>query len=435
MASLHRVKELRFLSGTTFQTAWSSGAGDETDDANATAWAAGTATKVRMAAMPDFSGLEYKFAENPTIESQHMVGRDPIPTLGDGSFKFSMFLSGANSDATASSLATVMSKIMGGVENPGARTDEADSSGTHTATRLYAAGIEGNVKPGVGVLVGTRGDGRGEAEARPISAEGTDFIDVPMAWSAAPNNNDAVVLATTVYYHPEATQDYLHFLAIGHSAEDQQQMLSCMGGFELSDLAPGEVPMVTFELSCAVWQEVPSGQRDQLEPGTAPSGNILKPELGRGGFFLQDNGTTTRATFKAANISIDPGVAYVAVPDPNGVNGIGGWQKQFSPPTCEFDLILEGNADPLPGLYDDFANGAAAAGAQAKQLILQWGHTAQRCCMIDFQKFWIDGAPVRSEVGGLAAVKVKGHGEFAPMSDPTDADTALANSPMRIHEF
>lgn len=425
MAVPERIRELRYLSGTTFKKTHTAA-----DDAT---WAAGTATKLRITSF-DASGLVYAGEEDPTLESQWYHGRPNIPTLRNGVLKFSMFGEGGESDGSANPLATLLSKIMGGLQ-AGAATDAADSSGTHTTTKVFASGIEGNVAPGQGILGGARGDGDMEAEVRTVSAEGTDYFEVPMAYSGAPVDTAAIVIGTTVFFDPTATQEYLDFLAIGKSAEDQLQTIAGMGSFTMEGLNPGEVPKFGFEINVADWQEVASGDRDQLEPTSTPSGNQPAVHRGMGGFFLGDNGTTTRAVYKAANVTVNPGIQYEAVPDLNGINGIGAWVKVAgTKPVVECDLLLEGSTDPLPGMYDDFANGASSTGAQAKQLIVQWGYTSQRCFAIDMPRCYFAAAPTRTTVGGLQAVHVVLEGAVPDLATESTANYLLY-SPLRIHFF
>jgi hypothetical protein len=112
----------------------------------------------------------------------------------------------------------------------------------------------------------------------------------------------------------------------------------------------------------------------------------------------------------------------------NGVNGIEGWQMVPSVPTLECTVLLEGSTDPLPGFYDDFVAGTA------KQCIVQCGSTATKCFAIDMPYCTFDGAPVRTTVGNLQAVKVNLRGLT---QDLTAINTAqyLAKAGWRIHFF
>lgn len=420
MAAPFAIRELRYKSGTTFNKT-------HTAASNA-AWDPGTAVKIRAHDI-SLDGLEYSSEMDPTMRSYLVPQYPAIPTLRMGKLAFKAFLEGANSGATASPVATLLSLIMGGVANPSARTDAVEGGSTTTTINATAHGQT----DGMAVLLGVRGDAQGNGEARVVTNASANAFDLLMAITGAQDVSDALVYSTTVYLR-NTTQNYIDFLCIGKSAEDQIQGVGGMGPFKLSGLAPGEVPKVEFDLTLADWQEVPSGERDALSSGTAATGNQPATDRGLGGCFIQDVGTTTRAAFKISDLSIDPGIEFAPIPDPNGVNGVGGWQLVKAEPSFEFTAILEGSTDPLIGFYDDFANGALAAGAQAKHVLFQFGHTAQRCVAIDFPRSYFTVAPVRVEVGGLVGVKCKMHAT-AGAHDETSAAAALANSPMRIHFF
>jgi len=413
MAAPHALREVRYLSGTTFNLTFTNAA--------AAAWAAGTATKLRVIGWePDF-----KFESEPDATLQQRVHGAPanIPTIRTGTVKMTTYLDVAQSDATASPIATFLSLMAGGIDNPAARTDAAEAGGSTTALIVTAHGlVVGNA-----VLIGTRGDAKGNAEVRSIATvTNANAVALTMATSVAAAAADALVYGTTIYFDEAATQKYIDLLAIGKSAEDQLQAIGCMGGFELTSTGPDQVPRCEFSLRVGDWQEVPSGERDQLEPASAVQGNAPPGVRGMGGFFIGDNGATTRGTLRVSDIKINPGLAFGPMPGYNGVNGIEGWVRVPSRPTLEFTALLDGGADPLPGLYDDFVAGTA------KQIMIQWGTTAQHCAAVEFPKFYLDAPPERVAVGALSGVKIVGHGEQAGVAATVGE---IGASPIRIHTF
>jgi hypothetical protein len=438
MAAPVNIRELRTRNGTTFHTGWLTGASDGRADADdATEWES-NADKQRITEW-DASGLVHLSEPDATLEDQLWKHRHNIPTLQNGNVAFKAYLEGANADGaapgTSNEVAKLMSYVMGGIENPATLRLDALDGGPHTTTQILSTGSDTNSKPGMAVLVGTRNDGKANAEARVIASEAANTANLNMALPVLPVDTDQLIYSTTVYMH-DTTQSYVDMLAIGRDASDQLQTLGCIGPFTLEALNAGEVPMAAFDWQCGIWQEVPTAQRDVLTPATAPANDLNQPAINRaqGGFFLADQGAgVARATAKLASLSIDPGVTFTPIPDPNGVNGICGFQRTPGPPTAEFTVILEGGAVPLNDLYDDFIAAVTGAGQQ-KMVMFQFGHTVSRTVMIDFQRFVFDGTPVREDADGLAAVTLTGHGLTAD-ADMTIADTALANSPMRIHFF
>lgn len=407
MASPKALRELRYLSGTTRNTTYTAA-----DDA---AWAPGTATKLRPMDFDD-SGLVMG-SEADTTHQQRFYSRPAnIATTRGGSFSFSTYFGAAESDATANPVATLLSKIMGGIELPTTRSYTLDSSGVHTTTRLYATGINSDAVIGQGVLV--------NGEARSITATASNYVDLNMALSAAPSDDDVATLATTVYLDEDATQEYLDFLAIGHATADQRQMLACQcTGLEVQGLGVGELPKLSYTMSVNDWQWVPSGDRDQMEPTSASQGNDPPVNRGLGGLFFGDYGVTTRAAVKGTIGGVSNLIAYQDVPDHTGANGIGGWQKMPMGDGIQasFSLLFD---EDMGGLHDDFVN------QTAKQFIFQMGSTAQKCAAIELQRCYLAAAPVSTEVNGLQGVEISVTGD-----EGSTTTSDLTRAALRVHYF
>ncbi len=381
-------------------------------------------TKLRITSFDD-SGLRHQAEPSADMHDRYYTGSPAVPTLRVGTFGFSMYLGSGSSDTTANPIATLLSKIMGGLDSPSAKTDAADSSGTHTGTRIYATGIESNVEAGNAVLIGTRGDGRGNGEVRRITATGTNYIDLAMATSGTVQDGDALVLSHTVYLDEDSTQEYLDFLSIGHATSVQRQMIGCQATFEFSGLGIGEKPMVSFTVTPADWEHA-SANLATLS-STAGSGNNPPVDKGLGGLFLQDHGTTTRTVYTGGDVAIPNFMSYSPDTSHNGVNGIGAWSKMPSQPRVSLSLHID---QDMPGLYNDFANESTSTGAQAKQLLLQYGHTAQRCVAFDFPKCYLAEDPERTPLNNKDAVRLTLEGIEAATSG-----NDIARSPICIHFF
>jgi hypothetical protein len=409
MASPRAIRELRYLSGTTRNTSYTA--------ASNAAWAPGTAAKLRPMDY-DASGL-VQGSEADTTHQQRFYSRPAnIATTRNGSFSFSTYLGAAESDESENPVATLLSKIMGGIASPGAggRSQTLDSSGTHTTTRIFAAGIDSDAAVGQAVLV--------NGEARSITATGSDYVDLNMALSAAPSDGDTATISTTVYLDEDATQEYLDFLAIGHATADQRQMLACQcTGLELQGLGVGELPKLGYSMGVNDWQWVPSGERDALESTSASQGNDPPVNRGLGGLFFGDHGSTTRAAVKGAISGIGNLIAYQDVPDHTGANGIGGWQKMpiGDGITASFSMLFDEDMD---GLYTDFNT------PTAKQFIFQLGSTAQKCCAIELQRCYLLATPTETDVSGLQGVEVS-----VSADEGTTTTNDLTRAALRFHWF
>jgi hypothetical protein len=418
-----RIREFRCLIGTTFNLT-------HTNAADVT-WAAGTARKPKIISL-DASGLEYASEEDPTLYPQHCVSPANIATTRTGNVNFGMWLAGGITAGTANEEATLLECCLGGIE-AGAATDAADSTGVHTDIKVYAADIDDNLSVGQGVMVGVKGDGDGGGEARVCSSAtaASDFFETTLAFPGTIVDGAQIRIGTTVFYDPTATQKYIDTLMLGYSAEDQLQTIGGAMTFDLEGLAMGELPKINFAVQAADWQEVPSAERDALAPTTAADGGTPAQLRGTGVMRISDNGTSTIANtaFKVSDVSITPNLVYEPVNGMNGINGIEAWQKVSFRPVIEFNVLLEGNADPLPGFYDDFVAGTA------KMLHVQFGSTSTAACLIDFPRAYFTAAPTRTTVGSLQAVKCSLHGGGLPPTTAESTANYLANSPMRIHFF
>lgn len=409
MASPSRIREAVYTSGTTLSTSFTNAATIN-------------GTKIRLTSI-GLDGLTYASEEDQTLDSQLVSNRENIATHKEGALKIGMYLEGAYSNTDSGQVATLMSYSLGGLEAPGARTDLVETSSTATTINATSHGR----KVGTAVMVGSYGDGQGNGEVHRVGAINANDFTLAMALNAAPDNADTMVYSTTVFFY-DTTQTYSDWLVMGKSAEDQVQAIGCAGPFTVSGLGPREVPMVEFELMSTDWAEVASANRASLS-STSPSGG--QPAINRsiGAVFIGDNGATTRGLYKATSISINPGITFAKIDDPAGPNYNGGWKIIGYKPTFEFELLIEGNSDPLPGFYDDFA----AQPMTAKQVLIQFGHTATRTVAFDFPKAYFDTVPIRNSSGELMGVKISGHGNMVLTG--TTSDQALSASPMNIHFF
>lgn len=409
--------------GSTFTTAFTNG-----DHAN---WAIGTATKLRhVDSKIDRSGLVYPHAPNPSVRTRRRGLEKGIKTVRGGTFTISFFLNsatGAGNDA----IKTLLSKVYGGLSTPTAST--ATVGAGSTTSQIASTGIGAKVEPGAAVLVGTRGDGRGDGEVRVISAEAANTIDVSIAMKAAPNSGDTIWLGHTVYPDPDAAQEYMEFLLIGKDGTSPNQ-INCVGcqatsvtlrNLEVADEEVG--PVVELEISVGDWRWEPAANKATMSTTDVPSGADPAMDKGEGLFLLSDRGTYTgsaRAALLGGAMVIEPDITHVKLKDPGAKNGIGGWVRGVGNVKWGFTPYLdEGDDKPVPNLTADHD------AETAKQAIYQWGHEKDACVAVDVQNAFIDEIPQEVELEGLAAVSLAGHG------DEGSTTTDVLGADHRIHFF
>jgi hypothetical protein len=243
------------------------------------------------------------------------------------------------------------------------------------------------------------------------------------------NAGDAIVVATTLHLDEDQAQTYFDGLVVGAEANDAQQFVGAAGTAKISGTGAGELPSVDYELQCADWQEQQGVTRST---NTQYQGNKPAIERGIGGFFIGDANANiaptvgvARAVMKVGEVDIDPGMKVDPIPDPNGVNGIGGFVRMPSAPKIKFTSIF---SEDMPGLNSDFTT------PTAKQILCQFGHQQGACVGVEIQRAWIDQAPIRKSLAGFAGVEITAHGDegvSTGMTSPTD----LHRSSLRVHIF
>jgi len=411
MASPSSIRELRHLSKSSLSTTFTA--------ANNSAWAADTADKLRISGYE--SDLKHILVADPTQRQRITQKGKPFSTKKEGTFGYSFFLAGRTDATTIDENASIVGEILGGVEN--AVTDDAvDTSGTSTTTKLYATGIGAAATVGRAVLIGVKGDGRGDGEVRRVSAAGTDYIDLDMALKDVPIENDVIRFATTLYVDPTLSTDYTHdFLAIGHAANDQQQMIGCQASqLALTGGVVGELPSIKASFIASDWQNVPVSELDQLEADQAMLGNDPVSSNFRRVMF-GDKSSTTRNMFCTGDVTIENlGAFFSQYPCQNGNNGIGGWTRIEQDIVASFAMLYDEDA----GIADDLDNNTE------KQLMIQYGHAAQACVAIDIQRCALNADPSFVDLEGSSARQIS---LLALEGDL--ASTDLGRSPIKIHIF
>ena len=413
MPSPVKLREFRFRTTTTFGTSYTA--------ANDATWniVGGSATKLAITDYDD-SGLVHEGLPDETLQTRFYTQSVMIEGNKTGTFKVSSYLGGAYSNVTAHPQATILSCFMGGLASP-TTTRSGNIGANSTATNINITGIEGFVVAGQAVLLGTKGDGAGNGEVKPIKTVGTNWIELGMACAAAPATSSGYRLSTTAFYDEDATQQYINTLVIGHAAADQRQTIMCAGTATVESMGVGELPKLVMNFMPVDHQYVPTAQLDAFETTASPEGNYIPFDKSVGAFQMSDFASTTRAVYKVGNVNFDPRIVYEPIPSHTGVNGIGGWQKMPSTPRMECTLLFD---EDMRGLLDDWE------AQTAKQIIFQVGHLANAVCCIEIPKAYIDAAPVPTALNNLAGVRLVVHG-----TESATSGTDLIRSPCRIHWF
>ena len=252
-------------------------------------------------------------------------------------------------------------------------------------------------------------------EASVIANIATNTITLSRALSAAPSNG-ATVYASATYYPIESISGTLQFQAIGaESTDGYYRMLGCQADCKFSNLAPGQLPQLDFDVMASGWNKYAAAT---LAAATY-SNTVNAPVPGyASSLFVVDHGGTTRNLVHCSAITIDPGLAVEAIGSVSGTQGIQGYARSGIAPVV--DMTLYPWSDDF---HDDFAAGTA------KQIHYQIGSTPGQTVLIELQKVVLSEVPARAAIGQQVGVQVKGYG----IEDTTIATGELARAAVRLH--
>jgi hypothetical protein len=425
MSELFNLQEIRYRNPASFST-------DFTDGDNVL-WT--NAISLRHTGVVALDGVSHERIEDPTVQKRARARPRGIKMLRTGSFTVQLFLNSSNAD---DAIADLLELIYGGRSTPSANEYTLDSTGAHTTSRLYASGIDAGVAKGSAVLCGTRGDGLGDGEVHVVIDSNTNYIDLATTTKGLMVDGNKVWPSHCIYPDYTQTQEPLEFYLIGEDTTGPDQ-LNCIGcavssvSFSNLNLGDEELPIVELEVQIADHRWEPTGSAATLAI-TAPSGADPAMDKALGGFFCTDRGSpyvagATRGYLHGGGMTLDPDMRVIRIPGPLGVNGITGWRKAIGSSKFGFQALIgegaeSGSGGPIPNLTDDFDNGVA------KQLVYQWGATADAAVAVDLQQAWLDKLPTRLELEEQGAVDIMGHGD-----EDSGGATELLRADHRIHFF
>lgn len=417
MASPAKIRELRVRPVATFNSNFTNGGASTWNVIDSNAY------KLRVQEYDD-SGLTREGIPDETLQTRMYAKPDPVPGLSKGKLKFSFFAgsaSGANVN-TAPTEAIIVNAFLGGIlECMNYRRAVAGVNNDVNCINVGHGSANSFALNGHAVLVGKKGDGRGNGEVKPVVRSNTTHIVLGIACNAAPAAGDLLSVSTTTFIDETATQEYLDTYALGHATADHRQTIGGMGAIKLKDAGTGGLPKWEVDLAVADHRWCDTNSRSTMAHSNAPLGADPPFSKAIGMIQIGDFGSNTRAVYKGGDIAFDPGIAYEEIPGAHGVNGMAGHQKVPGVPVAELTLLTD---EDMPGLDDDFIAGTA------KTIIMQFGHEAGRCMAVELPKAYLDAAPSSAALNNLHAVKLKFHG-----TEDYNSGSAVLSSAVRIHMF
>lgn len=289
----------------TTNTALSGSVLYETESAFCETSAFSSPTRLQVVGGMDISGLvQPKLNIDPMVQYVNEGVHDVRGVYG-GSFTIELMLTGATSDTsgavTASDLATLLGECVGNAALSAA-AGTAENGGASTANAI-TVDASGTFSDGALCKVGALADSGGDGQFAAIDNHTTTTITLLTDLPAAPGDNDVVYAPELVY--PD--EDPTNLAAITSSRwrllTDNKQY-ECRGcwctAISITGLSPGELPRVSLTFNVAYFAPI----NITFPDATATSAASPLP-CSAGSLFLQNHGTTTRATYSARSFALN----------------------------------------------------------------------------------------------------------------------------------
>jgi len=356
---------------------------------------------------PNFEGVIQGSIENENYRQRALATREKVRALRNCQISFGVYAHGRGgtgvaegASATTDYQNTIMESAWGGSLLGLHANIEAGSTSTIVNV---GAGQGASLLPGSTMFMCDVSDSnRGRFVV--VSSRSTDAITlktaVPFGSPAATDTGGATI---TNYFNTDALvnqadTDYstLAFIAFGELSDDVQQVTGCKPNLTaIEGLAPGEAPIMRFEVLCA------TGDNEGL---TAPTGftdpdgeSPVVTATGSDTYVsIAEYGTAALADIEAQSFVITPGVISQPVPCVGGVEGRSGYTMTGFDETM-IELVVD---------YDDSWAAGWEAGTQY-HVMIQVGSTAGTAIGWYAPRCEIAEDPARTTTTDLATTTLK----------------------------
>lgn len=303
--------------------------------ADEASFAEGGATPTTAAAL-SFTGNIPLYGA-PTFTPTHM--RDPDgssqprlaveapghPGARSGRLSFKTYWIGHLSSPTGALTQTWQQKLLadglggGKTDAAGTTLSAASSASSFTATAIgnWAAGYIGRV--------GAKGDTKGDAQPFVVGAVAGSVITALNALPATPANTDVLYGAQLAYHVEGATLTTKRFCLLFPDTGNQMHFFGCQLASIEFDAPVGGKPTITWTYEVAYHQRATRSFPDATTLGVADCATF-----GGGSIFINDVGTTTRATLTAQAIGLTMDLGLSPIEGPGGAGDyqyIVGWTR------------------------------------------------------------------------------------------------------------
>lgn len=390
----------------------------------------GTVHEIRANQDIEFTLGRPRLPDNRVVSWLHDV---PTPKLGlqSWSLTWTQYLTSHGQttgtatvyDQDTDSLGFLLAKGLGGqtIAGTGANSDVA--SGSATTGFVVTAGHGARFLAGQAYAINP--NGLGYLEAREVLSRSTDTLTCKVVHSQAMTTGDDVIGGQTTYA-PQATalSEGVHFIGIGHDANDQVIFANGrLTGFALT-CKTGQLPTIKWTWTGVGFLRT-TGQTflGQTFNGGACAA-VKDSEL-----LISSIAGTTRVLQHAPDFNYSFSLNRASWGSPSGIEG------ELEPVHLGFgvsaDITLpfdSARSTPYTWVY--------ATGGEAEtryQWFHQFGRTAGNTVLVSLPTLFVADEPQRVKMGGMVCVKTQFTGTIdGAISSPT---TDLGNANARIHRL
>jgi hypothetical protein len=373
---------------------------------------------------PDLSGLKHPNITPENVQQYLQGGSAPIVGVMDGStFKTRMYLAGHGSSTSGATsvdpIETFLGLVLGNVPVVSASAGTTLTGGTITVPTTTASGtfLAGSLAP-----IGALGDGDGEGQMYAIASHSAQDLTLLTDMPGAPANGAVLYSAVNLYLPEDPTDAGVTSVRFRVMTGNLRYLLhGCYPtAFTLSGLSTGQVPICEITWGVARWTLSTGG----TFPSTVTSNAYTPASNAAGSMFIQDVGTSTRATQTFRDLQIAVTLGHVPLMGPGGVGAYQGVVGCVRQPT-KIEITWTGDADTVttsPGLNTIFDS------TTGKHILISLSTFNGKRVGLYFPKvFFRNDRPVQFNDGGVNRLRVTGEAHTGPTNTSN-----LTLSAMRI---
>lgn len=267
----------------------------------------------------DASGLMHAKIPAARTVQRLQDGTMPIRGVMGGSFKIRLWLAGHGSTTAGATTTTDLARLLGyviGNNTASAAAGTTITGAASTTTSLNVTAATGFTAGSMGFL-GVLNDGGGGGQAFVLSAHTASVITLLTAVGAAPAAGAVVYSSELVYPYENASAASVTGLRFHLMTANQQY--GCHGCYPTSvsfnGLGPGETPAVEITFGVSWWEPLA-----ETFPTTTSVDAFNPAPVAAGSFYLQQRGTTTRATYSIRSFTLNYEIGVEPKRGPGGIN-------------------------------------------------------------------------------------------------------------------